>query len=429
MHLIKKKGKNIIRNIFGDRTVKWIGYFLRVFLTRWRRVIRSFKFKQNIVDYQITIKLIEKNSHLFFGYYDICPFNFNDDKILALRLSKENSNGCLKHKNIDVGYFDLHKKEYIKTEETAAWCWQQGCRLQWYPLEGYGKNDLILYNTLINEKYRCIVQNIETKEIRKVINRPIYSVTPDGKFGLSINFSRLGRLRPGYGYEVLPDETENEPRPENDGIWLIDIDTNSIKLLFSIKEISNIEPSDSMKNAEHYINHISINPSGTRFLFFHVWLILNKRFTRLITSDLDGNDPYVLYNEEHVSHYTWKSDLEILCFSTHRNSGSRYHLYTDKNIDYKIIGNGLLCEDGHPSFSPNKELIITDTYPDKYGERNLLLYNDSKQSLNNIGKFYSPFKYQGESRCDLHPRWNRTGSHVVIDSAHEGQRGMYILKI
>ena len=33
------------------------------------------------------------------------------------------------------------------------------------------------------------------------------------------------------------------------------------------------------------------------------------------------------------------------------------------------------------------------------------------------------------ARCDLHPRWNRDGRQVCIDSVHEDQRQMYLLDV
>ena len=35
----------------------------------------------------------------------------------------------------------------------------------------------------------------------------------------------------------------------------------------------------------------------------------------------------------------------------------------------------------------------------------------------------------GTLRCDLHPRWNRDGRQVCIDSIHEGNRHMYVLDV
>lgn len=34
-----------------------------------------------------------------------------------------------------------------------------------------------------------------------------------------------------------------------------------------------------------------------------------------------------------------------------------------------------------------------------------------------------------EIRCDLHPRWNREGTQVCMDSVHNGERQMYFVDV
>ena len=46
-----------------------------------------------------------------------------------------------------------------------------------------------------------------------------------------------------------------------------------------------------------------------------------------------------------------------------------------------------------------------------------------------ITKVFSPFKYDNDTRCDLHPRWNRKGDMICFDSVFEGHRGLYIVKV
>lgn len=375
------------------------------------------------------IKLGDTQHQFFFGYYDLSPFNYNDSSILALRGSSENY-PPLYNFPVHVGYFNAkNPKEFYHVGDTVTWCWQQGCRLQWYPLREEGRNNTIIYNTLINNRYGCLVQNIQTKNILCQHNRPIYSISPDGRFGLSLNFSRLARLRPGYGYVTFPDETEGELEPKEDGIWYMDLNTGEIKLLFSIADIAQLGPLNTMHGAVHYFNHICINSDGTRFLFFHVWLKSGKRYTRLITCNPDGSEPYLLINEGHVSHYTWKSADELLCFSTHADTGVKYHLYKDKTSHREVIADGFLEGDGHPSYSPNGRFILTDTYPDKYNDRHILLFDMADNKILNLGRFFSPYRYVGELRCDLHPRWSPSGRYIVFDSAHEKKRNIYAIDL
>ncbi len=45
------------------------------------------------------------------------------------------------------------------------------------------------------------------------------------------------------------------------------------------------------------------------------------------------------------------------------------------------------------------------------------------------GIVLSPQAYQGEWRCDTHPRASRDGRLVCIDSAHSGGRQLYLIDI
>ena len=85
-----------------------------------------------------------------------------------------------------------------------------------------------------------------------------------------MNFSRLQRLRPGYGYKIVPDYSENIKVPHEDGIFLYSFNNREQELLVSLIEISKVEPDKTMENAEHYFNHISFSPYSNDFIFFHL---------------------------------------------------------------------------------------------------------------------------------------------------------------
>ena len=369
----------------------------------------------------------DSNHQVFFGYYDISPFSADESLLLAMHVSTKSK--VSDHKNLaKIGFYNLNEETpfFNKIDSTMTWCWQQGCRLQWYPANS---TRTVLFNTLIGDHYGCIVKDINHKAVIKQIPRPIYAVSKDGKWGLSINFSRLQRLRPGYGYDVLHDDTYGDISPINDGIWLIDMSTGIDRLLFSINEIANYQRVSSMEGAEHYFNHLLFNYSASRFLFVHLWIKEGKRFSRLLTVDYNGSNIYVVNNEGHSSHYTWKSDTQLLVYATHQLTGLHYYLYEDMTQKRQIIGKNKLVQDGHPVFLPNSDAIITDTYPDKCRNQSLLFYDIKKSELKKLGKFYIPSRFSGEIRCDLHPRLSPSGSYLCIDNIHQGKRVMTIIDL
>jgi hypothetical protein len=365
---------------------------------------------------------------VFFGYYDVTPFSGDGTRLLATRGPR--SDGPPSGDTVvDVGVYDLRTEhaEFVALGDSSTWCWQQGCRLQWYP---HGNNHTILYNCLVEGRYGCVIRDVRRREIVKAFRRPVYCVTRDGTWGFSLGFSRLQRIRPGYGYVNLPDDTQGDLAPRNEGIWRVDMRTGKEELLFSVAEVASLEPLETMTGAEHYFNHILCNPGGTRFLFFHLWVHKGVRFSRLITCDIDGGHRYVLVNEGHVSHYTWKSNSEILAYSTHADTGTRFYLYRDRSRVRSTVGEGLLSQDGHPSYSPDGSLLLVDTYPDRLREQQVLVYRCQRSAVERIGAFFSPMKFlTTDVRCDLHPRWSHCGRYICLDSACDGKRAMYVLDL
>jgi hypothetical protein len=215
-----------------------------------------------------------------------------------------------------------------------------------------------------------------------------------------------------------------------------------------------------MDKAIHWVSHIEINPSSNRILFLHRWTERVEDETcflhRLITMDPDGGNMRLLECSDHplpqladdfdpnavgtydyekseyqISHPLWQDDQHIIVWGPHKGS-IHYHLYTDDDAAAaRVIGDGILTENGHMTFSPvNKRWLLTDTYPDPVtNERILMMFDCENNVRHDLGSFYTDPKLRKENRCDLHPRWSRNGNLVCIDSVHEHERQMYIIDV
>lgn len=363
----------------------------------------------------------EDGYEYFFGYYDKSPVDFTDRFILMNKAEKTYKEVAPKEP-IELCVLDIVTHEITKINTVFSWNNQQGCMAQWL---GPDFSKRIIYNDFRNGEYCSVVYNWELKKEEDTIPSPIYDVSKDGKVALALDFNRLHRLRPGYGYSNSNDHTKGQLCPDEYCIWKIDLKKKTVEGLIKYTDFWNFEHDESMDGAEHKVNHIMINPSGDRFMVIHRWIKNGKKRSRLITVNIDGSDMYNLSDDIYVSHCFWRDDKVIISFLRKKEYGDHYYLLKDKTGEYEMIWPSLVT-DGHCSFSHDKQSIVTDTYPNRCRMSTIYVSkegNDPKA----VARVFSPFKYDNECRCDLHPRWNYLDNKIYFDSAHEGKRALYYI--
>jgi len=373
----------------------------------------------------------ESEYHCFFGYYDKCPWDSSGDFLLYHRTSFANRMPKA-GESAQIRLYDFKKNKTSKIAETKAWCWQQGCMLQWLKDDS---DQILIYNDFQDGKYISVISNLHGV-IQKTLPLPVYAVSKDSKQAVSLNFERLDYSARGYGYVAKAFVDVDNLHPKEDGIWHIDIETGKNKLIISLDEIVHFSWKNEFKNTFHYFNHLEFNPNGTRIVFLHRWFTIPKRgsrirrsSTRMFTANPDGSDLYLLADNEMVSHLTWKDDRHLLAWANHPSAGRRYYLFKDRTNNVKVVGDGILTEDGHPSYSADHRWILTDTYPGADRMKTLILFNTNTYKRYNVGRYYAPFRFDGYLRCDLHPRWSPDGRSICFDSVHEGKRNVYFVNV
>lgn len=374
----------------------------------------------------------DKGHEYFFGYYDKSPWDITDRYMLCMKTNDTWSDVSPKE-TADILLVDTEKNEddkdrVKKIAETRAWNVQQSCMLQWL---GPDFSSRVLYNDYRDGKYVSVLLTLATME-EKVIPAPVYSVSADGKFALTLDFSRLYNLRPGYGYYNVPEKTKGVALPDTTAIWKVDLETGEVTDLLKYTDFANFQPRPEMKEegSVHKVNHIMLSPNGKRFMVLYRWFCGQRKYTRLVTCNVDGTDMYVLSDDDMVSHCFWKNDSEILAFENKHNGGPGYYLMKDKTQDYTHCW-PQFSNDGHPSYSPDGSLIVTDSYPDRarVASINLMDGDETKKENTTIARVFAPFKYDNDTRCDLHPRWNHAGDKICFDSIFEGHRGLYVVEL
>lgn len=366
----------------------------------------------------------------FFGYYDKSPWDVTGRFMLCMRAtdtwSEPDPLG-----EADIILIDTQNNNSVsKLATTHTWNVQQGCMAQWL---GPDYSSKIIYNDLRNKKYCSVILDVFTGQER-LLPMPVYTVSADGKTALSLDFSRLHSLRLGYGYSALPEQTKGMSLPETTCIWKMDMEYGEIISLLKYTDFANFQPRPEMQEegSVHKVNHLMLSPNGKRFMVLYRWFCGQRKYTRLITCNVDGSNMYVLSDDDMVSHCYWKNDQEILAFERKKGGGPGYYLMKDRTQEWQHLW-PKLSNDGHPSYCPtDQSLVVFDTYPSRSRVQEVKLCRDSDiegKNLVVVAKVFSPFKYDNDTRCDLHPRWSRNGKKICFDSVFEGHRGLYVVEI
>lgn len=370
----------------------------------------------------------EDGYEYFCGYYDKSPWDASGRYMLALRVRQAWKSPAPEEPGTLVLIDTENGNRMQRIGAAHAWNVQMGCRAQWL---GPDFADRVIYNDFRDGAYCSVIYSVKEKRELKVLPLPVYDVSEDGSYALSLDFSRLHRLRPGYGYSNLPDETEGDLCPEAPCIRKMDLETGETADLLCYTDLAAFEPDRSMKGAEHKVNHLMISPNGKRFMFLHRWYQEGRKHSRLITADADGTGLYNLSDDVFVSHCFWKNDEEILSFLRKEGTGDHYYLMKDRTQEYRMLW-PKRNTDGHCSYSPDRRFVITDSYPDRKRLASVFLCTEAGSETGlyeRIARVYAPFRYDNDVRCDLHPRWNRAGDAVCIDSVYEGKRAVYVIPL
>ena len=102
--------------------------------------------------------------------------------------------------------------------------------------------------------------------------------------------------------------------------------------LLKYTDFANFQPRPEMQEADsvHKVIHLMLSPNGKRFMVLYRWFCGQRKYTRLVTCNVDGTDMYVLSDDDMVSHCYWKNDEAIIAFENKHNGGTGYYLMKDK---------------------------------------------------------------------------------------------------
>lgn len=366
--------------------------------------------------------------HYFFAYYDMRATGKHGQNPYHL---------CHRVKFIDriptvedvaeIGY--LRDGAFVKIAETTAWNFQQGAMLQYHPF----LDDTVYYNVCENGRFSTVTHNFKTGE-KQYTDRATACISPDGKWGIAINFGRIFAFRPGYGYAGFVDENADVNAPSDDGVFLVNMETGKSELIASYEKMAPISGLGEDKKV--LVNHITFSPNSDRYVMlfrdFPVIVDGHMRWnTSLMVGDRSGNVHTVLPCG-FASHYYWVNDEELLIYCRIEDQYGLYRINVLtgewKLYEDEFFGDGSFIRDIHCSLSPDGNYIIGDSYPiNDY--RELVAYSLRSNTLRTIAKSYRPVDIRDDFRCDLHARFVWDGRGISFDTVHDHKRQIALLSI
>ena len=374
------------------------------------------------------IPLTRGPKHHFFGYYNIQTFDASGQHVLCLETSFQDRLPEADDTAV-MGLVDFATKEFHPLTETHTFNLQQGSMLHWLPT---APDREIIYNDRLDGQFVSIVLDVHTGK-KRVLPRAINGLSHDGKHALCVSFPRLRNNRPVCGYAGPGDPFAAEPHPDRDGVFLLDVETGKSELVVSLDQVYRHRPMPDMADKSLWFNHTIFNTDDSRFAFLARWRSvpdLNARFNDgLFVADKDGSNLDCLVGYGYVSHFDWLDPQVMLGWMNYANHGNHFYLLNVETGRFEILGGDVLTEDGHCSFTQDRQWFLMDTYPDANRMQTLRLWNLAEKREVLLGRFYSAPEVTGAIRCDLHPRWDREDRWVCFDSVHEGTRQVYALDV
>ena len=254
--------------------------------------------------------------HHWFGYYDKLEFDPTDRYVLGMEVDFEHRQPT-PDEEIAVGMVDLQDNDrWIELGRTKAWCWQQGCMLQWIP----GSQSEVIWNDREDGKYVSRILDVKTQKVR-TLPSPIYALHQTARRAsrsISAGSMMFGRLwLRGYRRSKLQRADSRHDRRHR-----IDMKSGEKQMLFSVADIVHRGPRlVTMKDAKHYFIHLLASPDTPRFILLHRWIGPQGTGTRMFTASLDGSDIRLIDANGLTSHFISHDATHILAFSRQPSHG------------------------------------------------------------------------------------------------------------
>ncbi|TMV10338.1 hypothetical protein FGK63_04570 [Ruegeria sediminis] len=435
------------------------------------------------------IRLTDGPAHHFFGFHDLEIDSRASGSLIGLRVARIDRPPLGKDaaEVIVFGGPNDTPGEPRVLLRTKNYNFPQGARQHWL-----GGTDTVIVNEVDDrgQPASALIDGHSGVRLGQ-LSFSTYCTDRPGTTSYSVDFGRLHRLG-GYGHSNVADRTPSDPVPADNGIFVSDIAADRTELLLSIGDVAKAAGVVTSATHPQFITHLRLNPSNDRIAFLHRFRLADGgEETVLCAVGADGTRLRILARG-YMSHFDWLDDTRLMIWGRRNQSIAalrrsplmnapviRAMLPCAKAVLRRLLRRngavgmsylevhdggtqppepfaaGILTADGHPMVNPAfPDWLVTDTYPDARGIRDLMLYHPPTRQRIDLGQYRKindkpsseivtqtkrhieakfgvafPAELYAFTRsglhCDLHPRWFVQGGYVAFDSIHEGTRQIY----
>jgi hypothetical protein len=395
----------------------------------------------------------------YFGFHDVSPWSPDDQTMVLLRVPKDLKSTPQATDTAEVCLWNPGHNEPSPIGTTHAFNWQQGARAQWVTSAAGPR---VMVNDLEDGRPVTRFYDAESASWSKGIPA-VYSVHPSGAFGLAPDWYRLARWWRDYSYDLRPSGRQSCGEPGD--LRRVDLATGQESVIVPIGAARRLCGQGANAKGSDFISHVMFSPQGTRFCFMYRRFSEDHAlFSFFLVCNSDGSDLRVLAKEK-CSHFDWLDEDRVVIWTRKlptqaaalRAGGwtkrfpfkqmvkllRTFHpklkqsLFAESyyQVDYREpgkmapVGAGVLEQDGHPMFTPDRKWMVTDTYVFE-GHQPLILFDMAAGQRHDVVRFPAHVDFLDPAlKCDLHPRLDRSGRRVAVDSAHSGGRQLCVVDI
>ena len=317
-------------------------------------------------------------------------------------------------------------------DTTRAWNVQQGTMLFWNPASPESQFFFNDRDPQTGKVFTALYDVAEGRRIReyRFPDTPVANggMSLDGRRFAAINYARMARLRPVTGYPQAWDWTEGVSAPEDDGVFVVDSETGTKRLVVSFRQLADAlrRERPEIDSMPLFINHTLWSRSGnTLFFFARANFRRPGRLNAAFTVAADGSGLRRL--ETHIGgHPEW--DAGSLMIGSIARRQAVFDVDSQRMVG--LIGEADLFPDpeGDIALSPDLDWLANGYKRD--GEMHYVVHNRRSGTTYRAGGFDLYGRVSGDLRCDPAPRWNRTGDALLIPGMTEdGTRQMFLLRL